>query len=135
MLLHSSMRISHCWKQYRRSFSDSFLSSGVMRPGREADSSSSSSAKVKNSGVIPLLPYIYSWHNSYFIKHRSNFNYFLICCKGNQIKEYAMDGTCSMYGKRLQIHTLLHPGNLMRPLGISSCVWHDNINMDLNDIG
>jgi hypothetical protein len=34
------------------------LSLGVKRPGREADHSPQSSAKVKNGGAISLLPHI-----------------------------------------------------------------------------
>jgi hypothetical protein len=37
----------------------SFL--GVKRPRREADNSPSSSAEVKNGGVIPTLPHTSSW--------------------------------------------------------------------------
>jgi hypothetical protein len=37
---------------------------GVKQQGREADHSPPSSAKVKNSGAIPPLPNMSSWHNA-----------------------------------------------------------------------
>jgi hypothetical protein len=40
------------------------LSSGVKRQGRKADKSPPSSAKVKNGGSIPPLPYISSGHDA-----------------------------------------------------------------------
>jgi hypothetical protein len=36
----------------------------VKRPGREAEHSPPSSAKVKNDGVMPPLPHRSSWHSS-----------------------------------------------------------------------
>jgi hypothetical protein len=40
------------------------LSPGVKRPGREADHSPSSSAKVKNGGAKPPLPRMPSWNSA-----------------------------------------------------------------------
>jgi hypothetical protein len=40
------------------------LSSGVKRPGREADHPPPSSAEVKNCGAIPPLPHMSSRHNA-----------------------------------------------------------------------
>jgi hypothetical protein len=40
------------------------VSPGIKRPGREADQSPPSSAKVKNSGAIPPLRHTYSWRNA-----------------------------------------------------------------------
>jgi hypothetical protein len=37
--------------------------SRVKRPGREAENSPPSSAKVKNGGAIPSLPHRSSWHS------------------------------------------------------------------------
>jgi hypothetical protein len=49
----------------------SLLSSGtgddslrVKRPGREADHSLPSSGEIKNSGAIPPLPHVSSWHSA-----------------------------------------------------------------------
>jgi hypothetical protein len=48
---------------------------GVKQPGREADHSLSppSNAEIKNSGAIPLLSRMSSWHSVWSIKHRDNF--------------------------------------------------------------
>jgi hypothetical protein len=40
------------------------LSPGVWRLGCEADHSHSSSADVKNVGVMPPLPHMFSWYNA-----------------------------------------------------------------------
>jgi hypothetical protein len=40
------------------------LSSGIIRPGREADLSHPSSAEVKNGGSIPPLPHTSSWRSA-----------------------------------------------------------------------
>jgi hypothetical protein len=40
------------------------LSSGVKRPGREADQSPRFSAEVKNGGAIPPLPHMSSWRDA-----------------------------------------------------------------------
>jgi hypothetical protein len=39
------------------------ISLGVKRPGHEANYSPPSSAEVKNSGAIPPLPHMSSWHS------------------------------------------------------------------------
>jgi hypothetical protein len=36
-----------------------------------------SSAEVKNGGVVPPLPYTFSWRGAYLIKHRDSFFSFL----------------------------------------------------------
>jgi hypothetical protein len=46
-----------------------FLSPGVKRPGREADHSPPSSAKVENSGTILPLLQTPSWRDDQLIKH------------------------------------------------------------------
>jgi hypothetical protein len=43
------------------------LSSGVKRPGREANKSPPSSAEFKNGGSIPPLPHISSWNSDLLI--------------------------------------------------------------------
>jgi hypothetical protein len=42
----------------------------VKRPGLEADHSPPFSAEIKNSGTIPPLPHMSSWHNAQLIKRR-----------------------------------------------------------------
>jgi hypothetical protein len=42
------------------------LSTGVKRPGHEADHSPLSSAEIKNDGVIPPLLHMSSWHSDNF---------------------------------------------------------------------
>jgi hypothetical protein len=50
-------------------------SPGLKRQGREADNSSPSSAKVKNSEAIPPLPHTSSWFGALFIKLSNNFTF------------------------------------------------------------
>jgi hypothetical protein len=45
---------------------------GVKRPECEADYSSPSSAEVKNSGAVPPLLHMSSWHSALLIKYRNN---------------------------------------------------------------
>jgi hypothetical protein len=52
---------------------DSFPEGEVKRQGREGDHSPLSSAEVKNSGAIPPLPHVSSWHSAYLIKDRGQF--------------------------------------------------------------
>jgi hypothetical protein len=40
------------------------LSTGVKRPGREADHSSPSTAEVKKDEAIPQFPHMSSWHSA-----------------------------------------------------------------------
>jgi hypothetical protein len=40
------------------------LSSGVKRPGREADLSLPSRGEIKNGGAILVLPHVSSWHTA-----------------------------------------------------------------------
>jgi hypothetical protein len=51
------------------------LPQGVRRSGHIADPSPPSSAEVKESGAIPPLPHMSSWHSAYLIKHRDNFTF------------------------------------------------------------
>jgi hypothetical protein len=54
---------------------------GVKRPRCGADHSPLFNVEVKKSGAIPPLPLMSSWHCGYLMKHRENFNIFLLCIK------------------------------------------------------
>jgi hypothetical protein len=49
-----------------------------MRPGREADHSSPTSAEVKKKGIYTSTPPYASWCSVYLIKHRDNFTFFYL---------------------------------------------------------
>jgi hypothetical protein len=51
------------------------LSPGVKRPVHEADHSPSSSAEIKNGGVILPPPYMSSWRGPLLFKYRDNFTF------------------------------------------------------------
>jgi hypothetical protein len=75
------------------------LSPGVKCPGREADHSPQSRAKVKNGGATPPLLHTSSWRGAFLIKHRDNFTCFLAACFqifSNSIT-LPFDGTQSRY--------------------------------------
>jgi hypothetical protein len=57
------------------------LSSGIKRPGREADHSPPSSAEVKNDGAIPPLPHMSSMAQC-LVKQRDRFTFY---CKRKPI--------------------------------------------------
>jgi hypothetical protein len=40
------------------------LSTGIKRPGHEADHSLAPTVEVKNGGVLPTLPHMSSWHSA-----------------------------------------------------------------------
>jgi hypothetical protein len=61
------------------------LSTGIKRPGREADNMSAFSADAKNGGVKPRFSDASSWHGVYLIKHRDNFTEYTMRRKGQDL--------------------------------------------------
>jgi hypothetical protein len=49
------------------------LSTGINRPGREADNMPQFIADAKNGGAMPPFSHVSLWHGVYLIKHRDNF--------------------------------------------------------------
>jgi hypothetical protein len=61
------------------------VSSGVRRPGCEADHSLPSSAEVKNGGAVPPVPHMSSWRGAQLIKRRDNL---VFICTGFELSAH-----------------------------------------------
>jgi hypothetical protein len=75
-LLHSDRR----WGPLSLQCVPGALSSGIKRPGPEADHSSPSNAEVKKRGAIPPLLHTFSCHSVSQIKQRDNFTLTFTAC-------------------------------------------------------
>jgi hypothetical protein len=50
----------------------------LKRPGREADHSTPFIAEVKNGGAMPLVSHLSLWRDTYLIKHKDNFTFYIL---------------------------------------------------------